>query len=148
MLGFSCGLRAGVPKHTARNIATNGHYVINIADQGLVEKLHRTAMEYPDDVSELDDVGLTSHSSSVIDTPRVAEAPIAMECVLDQILEFGRTRAQFIIGRVVNFYIRDGLLTDGKVDTAMLNPIARLGGPKYGVLGDVITLPSFPIGPS
>ena len=29
------------------------------------------------------------------------------------------------------FHIRDGLVNDGKVETKALDPIARIGGPRY-----------------
>lgn len=147
MLGFSCGLRAGTPKHTSRNIAAAGHYVVNIGNQSLVEKLHLSAMEYPEDVSEVAELGLATHPGVRVATPRIADVPVAMECVLDRILEFGQARAQFIIGRVVHIHIREGLCNNGKIDTVALEPIARLGGPNYGTLGEIITLSSFHIGP-
>ncbi len=147
MLGFSVGLRNGLPKDTSRNISAAGHYVVNIGDQETLEKLHLSGVEYPADVSELAELDLTPQPGVVVPTPRIAEAPISMECVLDRILEFGRTRAQFIIGRVVYIHIRDGLCVDGKIDSRQLRPIARLGGPNYATLGDVVTLASFDIGP-
>lgn len=147
MPAFSAGLRNGAPKDTGRNIAAAGHYVINIGDMDVLEKLHLTGVEYPSDVSELAELGLTALPGARIGTPRIAEAPISMECELDSIMEFGRTRAQFIIGRVVYIHIRDGLCVDGKIDSRRLRPVARLGGPNYATLGDIVTLSSFDIGP-
>jgi flavin reductase (DIM6/NTAB) family NADH-FMN oxidoreductase RutF len=148
MLGFSAGLRDGKPKDTGRNIEAAGHYVVHIADENLIEKLHLSAVDHPEDVSEVAELELTPLSGKMIGTPRIGEAPVAMECVLDRILEFGRTRAQFIIGRVVYIHIRDGLCADGKIDTASLRPISRLGGPKYAKLGEIVEMSKqFHIGP-
>ena len=148
MLGFSVGLRNGKPKDTGRNIAAGGEFVVQIADESLVEKLHLSAIEHPEDVSELAELGLTPVPGKLVRTPRIGEAPVAMECVLDRVLEFGRTRAQFIIGRVVYIHIRDRLCIDGKIETAALRPIARLGGPNYAKLGEVIEMAAhFHIGP-
>ena len=52
-----------------------------------------------------------------------------MECRFRQCLEFGEARSRLIVGEVVMFHIRDGLVNDGKVETAALDPIARIGGP-------------------
>jgi flavin reductase (DIM6/NTAB) family NADH-FMN oxidoreductase RutF len=148
ILGFSIGLRQGVPKDTARNIASSKNYVVNIADETLLEQLHLTADEFPPDVSELSIAGLTTHPSTIVETPRISEAPIAMECKLDGILEFGRSCAQFVLGEVVHIHIREGLCVNGKIETADLRPIARLGGPRYAKLGQVMTMErTFHIGP-
>jgi hypothetical protein len=40
----------------------------------------------------------------------------------------------------VMMHIRDGLVRNGKVESAEIDPIARLGGPKYATLGDIITM--------
>ncbi len=148
ILGFSVGLRQGMPKDTARNIAHSKNYVINIADETLLKQLHLTADEFPPDVSELSVAGLNPHPSTVVETPQICEAPIAMECRLHCIQEFGRSRAQFVLGEVVHIHVRDGLCANGKIETADLQPIARLGGPRYANLGRIITMDrTFPIGP-
>ena len=148
ILGFSAGLRRGMPKDTARNIATSKNYVVNIADETLVEQLHLTADEFPPDISELSMAGLTTNPSAIVETPRISDAPIAMECKLQGILEFGRASAQFVLGEVVHIYIRDGLCVSGKIETSDLRPIARLGGPNYARLGQIMTMNRmFHIGP-
>ncbi len=52
----------------------------------------------------------------------------------------GDTGAEFVVGEVLVFHIRDGLYRDGKVDTRELNPVCRIGGPNYASLGDIVTL--------
>jgi flavin reductase (DIM6/NTAB) family NADH-FMN oxidoreductase RutF len=148
ILGFSAGLRQGMPKDTARNIASSKNYVVNIADETLLEQLHLTADEFPPDVSELSIAGLTTHPSTIVETPRISDAPIALECKLHSILEFGRSRAQFVLGEVVHIHIREGLCVNGKIETSDLRPIARLGGPRYAKLGQIMTMErTFHIGP-
>ena len=49
-----------------------------------------------------------------------------MECRFRQCLEFGETRSRLIIGEVLVFHIRDGLLNNGKIETEALDPIARI----------------------
>jgi flavin reductase (DIM6/NTAB) family NADH-FMN oxidoreductase RutF len=148
ILGFSIGLRQGVPKDTARNIASSKNYVVNIADETLLEQLHLTADEFPPDVSELSIAGLTTQKSTIVETPRISDVPIAMECELHGILEFGRSRAQFVLGEVVHIHIREGLCVNGKIETSDLRPIARLGGPRYAKLGQIMTMErTFHIGP-
>jgi flavin reductase (DIM6/NTAB) family NADH-FMN oxidoreductase RutF len=74
--------------------------------------------------------------------PRVAVAPIAMECRFRQCLEFGETRSRLIVGEIVLIHLRDDLLKDGKIDTEALDPIARIAGPRYASLGRIVTMKS------
>ena len=50
------------------------------------------------------------------------------------------TRSRLIVGEVLVFHIRDGLLNNGKIETEALDPIARIAGPRYAKLGDIVTL--------
>ena len=43
-------------------------------------------------------------------------------------------------GESKEFHVRDGLVNNGKVETAALDPIARIAGPRYARLGEIVTL--------
>lgn len=140
LIAFTVGRRADGLKDTSLNISARREFVVNIGDAGLVREISLSSADHPPEVSEVDHVGLSLAPSRSIATPRVAEAPISMECVLHDILEFGDLKQQFIIGEVRMFHIRDGLAVNGKIDARDLNPIARLGGPNYATLGEIIPL--------
>jgi len=139
MVGVNIGRRGKGLKDTAHNIVANKEYVINIADETLMDKLHRCSAEFPPNTSELAEVGLTTAPSSFIKTPRIAEAPVQFECVLFKVLEFGKS-TQFFVGEIKRFHVRDGLCFDNKIETAKLRPLARVGGPTYARLGEFITV--------
>lgn len=140
MLAFSVGQRGGIYKDTARNILLNEDYVVHIADRPLIGAVHESAVEHPPEVSEVELQNLATEPSLHVRPPRIAAAPIAMECRLRQCLEFGETRSRLIVGEVVAFHFRDGLMQGGKIDTKVLDPIGRLAGPNYATLGDVVTM--------
>nr|WP_205964670.1 flavin reductase family protein [Ramlibacter agri] len=140
MVGINIGRRAGQRKDTSRNIHQRGEFVLNIGDATMIEAIHRSADEYGPEVSEVDLLGLELAPSESIATPRLAMVPAAMECRLHSVQEFGETNAEFIVGEVLVFHFRPGLCVNGKVDTATLNPLARLGGPNYAGLGPSITM--------
>ncbi|MBE0549347.1 MAG: flavin reductase family protein [Rubrivivax sp.] len=142
MLGFNCGMRGSTRKDTSRNINANGEYVVNIADESLLEALHLSSEDYPPEVSEVELLGLKTAPSVLIRTPRLAAAPISMECRLSQVLSFGSTGSEFFVGEVLMFHVRDDLYRNGKIDTKLLHPICRLGGPTYASLGEIITMRS------
>lgn len=140
MLAISVGRKAGVWKDTAHNILDTGEYVIHIADTPLMQALHDSSVEHPPEVSEVEHLELETVASELIRVPRLAAPPVAMECRFHQCLEFGLAKSRLIVGEVVMIHIRDGLVNNGKVDTAALDPIARIAGPRYARLGEIVTL--------
>jgi len=139
MVGINIGRKAGVRKDTARNVHATGEFVVNIGDETLIDAIHQSAVEYPAHVSEPEMLGLALQSSDTVAPPRLQAAPISLECRLHSIIPFGETGAEFVVGEVLVFHVRDGLLHDGKIDTARLRPVARLAGPNYAGLGPIVT---------
>lgn len=142
MLAISVGRKSGVYKDTARNILDREEYVIHIADSPLLSAVHESSAEHPPEVSEVEVLGLETTPSDHIAVPRLTAAPIAMECRFRQCLEFGDTRSRLIVGEVVAFHIKDDLLINDKIETESLDPIARIAGPRYARLGEIVTLQS------
>ncbi len=138
MLGVSIGRKLGVLKDTARNIIDQQEFVVNIGDLDQIDQLHLSAEEFPEEVSEVEELSIETAPSRSIATPRIAKAPISMECKLHRIVDFGE-RTSFYVGEVIVFNIRDDLLHDGKIETKDLRPICRLGGPNYSTLGEILT---------
>jgi flavin reductase (DIM6/NTAB) family NADH-FMN oxidoreductase RutF len=140
MLAISVGRKGGIYKDTAQNILNNEEYVVHIADSSLMNAVQESSTEHPPDVSEVEELRLSTLPGERIKVPRLAAAPIAMECRFRQCLEFGETRSRLIVGEVLVFHIRDGLLNNGKIETEALDPIARIAGPRYAKLGEIVTL--------
>lgn len=140
MLAISVGRKGSDYKDTAHNILDSGEYVIHIADTPLMSAVHDSSVEHPPEISEVEHLGLETIASERIKVPRLAAAPVAMECRFHQCLEFGEAKSRLIVGEVVMFHLRDGLVNDGKIETKALDPIARIGGPRYARLGDIVTL--------
>ena len=140
MLAISVGRKGKIYKDTAQNILNNEEYVVHIADSSLMNAVHESSTEHPPDVSEVEELRLSTLPGERIKVPRLAAAPIAMECRFRQCLEFGETRSRLIVGEVLVFHIRDGLLNNGKIETEALDPIARIAGPRYAKLGEIVTL--------
>ena len=142
MLAISIGRKGEVYKDTARNILSSECFVVHIADHARLDALHQTAVEYESHISEVAELGLDVTPSDLIAASRLVDAPVAMECVLRHCLEFGDARSRLLVGEVCRIHIRDGLLRSGKIDTVALDPIARIAGPTYARLGELITKPT------
>ncbi|MEU1305164.1 flavin reductase family protein [Streptomyces shenzhenensis] len=137
MIGINVGRKDGALKDTGRNIHGTGEFVVHLPDESMIEDVHLSAVEHPPEVDEVGLLGLPTVASERVGVPRLADPPIALECRLHSATAYGRTGSEFIVGTVLAFHIRGGLLTDGKVDTAQLAPIARLAGPAYAGLGRI-----------
>jgi flavin reductase (DIM6/NTAB) family NADH-FMN oxidoreductase RutF len=140
MIGFNCGLRDGQRKDTARNILETREFVVNVVDEPLLDQMHQSAADYPPDISEMELLRVPCVASDLVSPLRIASSPVSMECHLDQVVSFGISGSEFFVGEIKIFHIRDGLLSNGKVDSEELRPVARLGGPVYGKIGEVLRL--------
>lgn len=139
LLGINIGRKAGERKDTARNILAHQHFVVNIGDETLLDAMHDSAEEHPPEVSEAELLGLRTLPGVAIDTPRLADVPVSMECRFHSVTPYGDTGAEFFVGEVLVFHIRDGLARDGKIDTETLRPVCRIGGPNYASLGPIVS---------
>ncbi|MDA8451527.1 flavin reductase family protein [Acidovorax sp. NCPPB 3859] len=144
LLGVNIGRKAGRRKDTATHILARREYVVNIGHGGQLQQIHESSAEHPPEVSEAELLGLATAPCEAVAVPRIADAGVAMECRLSQVIPFGDTGAEFFVGAVLRFHVREGLLRDGKIDTLALDPVCRIGGPNYATLGRVLTLRTMP----
>ena len=122
---------AGVPKDTARNIRETREFVVNLVDEVVGEAMVATAATLPHGESELEVAGLTAVPSTVVAAPRIAEAPVALECREWATLEIGSNR--LVIGVVHHAFVRDGLLDPEtlRLDHSAFAPIGRMAAPDW-----------------
>ncbi|MEC7258359.1 MAG: flavin reductase family protein [Pseudomonadota bacterium] len=140
MIGISVGRKGQTYKDTAQNIMAREDFAVHIADRSMIAAVHASSEEFPPEVSETEHLGLETCASDIIATPRLVAAPVALECRLRHVIEFGDTRSRFMVGEILRFHVRDGLLNNGKIQTLDLDPICRLGGPNYATLGEIETM--------
>jgi flavin reductase (DIM6/NTAB) family NADH-FMN oxidoreductase RutF len=119
------------PKDTWRNIARTGEYVIHVVNDALAHQMNATSREFPYGTDEFAAAGVSKAPSERVAPPRIAEAPVAMECRLDRIVEVGRAGTAIIIGEILLWHVQDELLVEGRIDMGRLDAVGRLGGPHY-----------------
>ena len=128
-------VRDNSQKHTLQNVREVPEVVIHICDYAMVEQMSLASTEYAKGVNEFVKAGFTELPSQKVKPPRVAEAPAAFECVVEQVIELGQNNGagNLIICRVVLAHFReDILLPSGTgIDPFRLDAIARLGGDWY-----------------
>jgi flavin reductase (DIM6/NTAB) family NADH-FMN oxidoreductase RutF len=142
MLCISVGPRVNRPpdtKDTLSNIAETEEFVINIVSLPLSNAMHESSRNHPPEADEFEEAGLTPAACEVVAAPRVEEAAVSMECLLDRVLRLGTDH--LIIGRMVRFHVREELYENGRIDVAKLQPLGRLAG-TYTKVETIFELPS------
>ena len=126
-------IRARQKKDTIRNIEFSRDFVINVVDEALAEPMNQASADYPSEVDEFKEVGLTAVQSDLVKAPRVAESPISMECQLREILSFGKfpQSMDVPIAEILQIHVRDDLLVNNTIQMSKLKAIGRLGGDLY-----------------
>lgn len=126
--------RDGSKKDTLRNVEATGEFVLNAAVEHLAEQVNWSSAELPPGESEVELTGLTLIPAVKVRPPRVAEAPVHLECKVLQIVPIGQgaIAANLVIGEILVLHIDDALFDDrGRVDPRKLQTIARLGADYY-----------------
>ena len=118
----------GTPKDTAQNIRATREFVVHIIDEALAEAMNVTATTFPPGTNELEMAGLTTQPSVRVAPPRIAEAPVALECREVTTLMIGNAR--IVIGEVLHLHLRDDLLDRERlrVHTDRLGAVGRMHG--------------------
>lgn len=132
---IAVGARRGERKDTWRNIEQTREFTVNVVVPELVDAMVLSSGEFPPEVDEFKEAGVTPLDSTRIAPPRIAESPVSMECTLEKIVEVAGSA--LILGRVVLYHIREDLMVEGSVDPKKLMPVARLGDDYYSHLGEV-----------
>lgn len=134
-------------KDSLRNATATGEFVVCLANEPMFEKINATATDFPAEISEFGEVGLTAEPSATVAPPRVAESPVALECRLHSAIELGDSTV--VIGRVTHAAVdSDVFVTDARnnslPDIRKLAPLARLGKNEWSRLGEIIEITRIP----
>jgi flavin reductase (DIM6/NTAB) family NADH-FMN oxidoreductase RutF len=132
ILAFTPGNREdGTPKDSARNIRLTHEFVVNLVDEALGAAMNLCAASLPYGENELDAAGLHALPSSVVKPPRIAEAPVSLECTEWGTLLIGDNRV--VVGIVKRIHLRDELFDEKKkrVRGDQLFLIGRMASPHW-----------------
>ncbi|MGI3171091.1 flavin reductase family protein [Pseudooceanicola sp. C21-150M6] len=121
----------GRRKDTARNIVETGDFIVHIADRALCAQMDACGAPVEPEEDELALNAIATVPGTIVDVPRIADAPVALECRLHSLLPLGPAR-DIVIGSVVGCHIRaDAMGPELKVDQAMIDTIGRVGAASY-----------------
>lgn len=125
-------------KDSVTNVEETGEFVANLVTWDLREQMVQTSAPLAHGEAESDFAGLALTPSRLVAPPRVAAAPINMECRLWKVIELPcgtpGQRNTMVIGEVLAIHIDDAIIVDGMVDLTLVKPVARLGYLQYAAV--------------
>jgi flavin reductase (DIM6/NTAB) family NADH-FMN oxidoreductase RutF len=127
-------VRDNTTKHTLENVLEVKECVINIVNYAMVQQTSLASTEYTKGTNEFEKAGFTMLPAQLVRPPRVAEAPVQMECIVKEIIHLGDNpgAGNLILAEVKLIHIREEILdAEGKIDQAKIDLVARLGGDWY-----------------
>lgn len=132
-------------KDTQRNVEATGEFVVNMATESLKDALNASSLAVGPEVDEFELAGLEKKPCHNVSVPRVAAAPVAIECILNSVVPLTtrdgkKVTSEVIFGEVVGIHIADDVIIDGMIDVRKLRPLSRLGYLDYAIIKDIITL--------
>jgi flavin reductase (DIM6/NTAB) family NADH-FMN oxidoreductase RutF len=127
-------------KDTAKNILETEVFTVSLVSRAQLQVMVDTSARWPAEVSEFEAIGLELREGSCVAAPWPAVAKVAMECRLVHAHDMGTTH--LLVGEILTFHIDPEVLAEGAdgnplVDALALDPVARLGGEDYTVLGEL-----------
>ncbi len=127
-------VRDNTTKHTLENVLEVKECVINIVNYDMVQQMSLASTEYAKGVNEFEKSGFTMLKSELVSPPRVAEAPVQFECIVNQVIPLGENHGagNLVMAEIKLIHINENILNDeGKIDQQKIDLVARLGGDWY-----------------
>jgi len=127
-------VRDNTTKHTLENVLEVKECVINIVNYAMVQQTSLASTEYAKGVNEFEKAGFTMLASELVKPPRVAEAPVQLECIVTEVIALGDQNGagNLVLAEIKRIHIKEELLdATGKIDQEKIDLVARLGGDWY-----------------
>ena len=127
-------VRNNTTKHTLENCQATKQVVINVVNYDLVQQVSLSSTEYPEGINEFLKSGLTMLPSDMVKPYRVAESPVQMECLVNEIIPLGNQggAGNLIICEIVKIHIQESILDEkNRIDQSKIDLVSRLGGNWY-----------------
>jgi len=131
-------------KDTWVNISERKNFVVHIPSGEQVYDVSHSSSVLPHGVSEIDKFHIPLEHLEGWPLPKVKGARVAFLCEKYAIHEIGEDPQALILGKINRILIDDDAVSqhNGRilVDPLKVNPLARLGGNQYSLLGEIVTV--------
>jgi len=107
-----------------------------MATYDLRHEMNQTSANLERGLSEFEFAGLETAPCQIVSAPRVARSPVAFECKVTDIVALKTSDGKpventVVFGEVVGIHLNERYIRNGMVDTAAMQPLARLGYRDY-----------------
>jgi flavin reductase (DIM6/NTAB) family NADH-FMN oxidoreductase RutF len=124
---------------TFRNIKATRQFVIGIPSTDILPQLYKAGNEYPPEVDEFIETGLTPYKSKKVEPARIAECVVNFECELNWHKEAGNHH--IFVGLVVAADINCEIFNSDKVKLRSSIPrVCHITGGTFLVNGELVNV--------
>jgi len=128
-------------KDSINNLTATGECTVCVANKALTDAMNMSSAAVDTSVDEFELAGIEKEASIYVKPPRVAQCAAAFECKLWKTIplpvnESTGTGFTTVILEVVGVYVDDQFIKDGRIDTASMQPVSRLGYMDYGIVNE------------
>ena len=121
-------------KDSLTNILSTKEFVVNFATLKTCKKMALSSINAPSDVDEFKFTKLKKRESKKVIATSVPESPVNLECKLLKTLKLKSNSNKYgtiVIGEVIGIFINNKFIKKGRVDSAAMRYVARLGYSEY-----------------
>ena len=126
--------RSSQKKDTLTNIMTTKEFVVNFATTATRKQMNLSSKDIDKDDDEFVLTKLKKRKSRLVKVPSVADSPVNLECKLSKSIKLKSNSRKFstmVIGEVIGIYIKDSFIEKGRVNSAAMRYVARMGYSEY-----------------
>ena len=126
--------RPSQKKDTLRNIMTTKEFVVNFATTATRKQMNLSSKDIHKDDDEFVLTKLKKRKSRLVKVPSVDDSPVNLECKLLKSIKLKSTSRNFstmVMGEVIGIYIKDSFIEKGRVNSAAMRYVARMGYSDY-----------------
>ena len=136
ILVFSSNRRVenNTTKDTLHNIMESKECVVNVVSYPIVRQMMVCSVDFPNDISEFEQTGLSPIPATHVKPPLVKESPVNMECRVTEILTLGEQggAGHLIICNVLCMHIDESVLDENqRIDPHKIDLMGRMGRAFY-----------------
>ena len=126
--------RSSQKKDTLTNIMATKEFVVNFATAATRNQMNLSSKDIHKDDDEFVLTKLKKRKSRLVKVPSVANSPVNLECKLLKSIKLKSSLRKFstmVMGEVIGIYIKDSFIEKGRVNSAAMRYVARMGYSEY-----------------
>jgi flavin reductase (DIM6/NTAB) family NADH-FMN oxidoreductase RutF len=123
-------------RYTLKGIRTNMTFSVNIPSTAIVNETDYCGIVSGSKSDKVADCHFKVFYGKLDTAPLIEQCPVNHACEVVQILKLGSH--ELIVGRIVESYISDDCITDGRPDVGKIRPFLFTLSAKYHALGDTV----------